>query len=166
MKRAGRITLFAIALTLCWLVIGSLTATPSFSQQSNPARLLGSWKAQVTPITPAGLDPFADLLTFTSDGSVIEARRLFVPNTPFGALLETPGHGAWIRTAEGKYDIHFTFLLQGYNDGSDVGTDNVHLLVSLDSTGKILSGSFESTVKDPSGNPLFTATGTFSATPI
>jgi hypothetical protein len=51
-------------------------------------------------------------------------------------------------------------------DGADIGTDNVHLQVSLDSTVKVLSGTFESTVKDPSGNPLFTATGTFTAAPI
>lgn len=166
MKRAVRFTVCAVVLTLCGLVIGSLIATPSYSQQSNSARLLGSWKAAITPISPPGVDPFTDLLTFTSDGSVMESRRLFVPNTPFGPLLETPGHGAWTRTADGQFDIHFTFLLQGSTDGSDVGTDNVHLQVSLDSTGKTLSGSFESTVKDPSGNPLFTATGTFSATPI
>ncbi|HKR30105.1 MAG TPA: hypothetical protein VJT08_06495 [Terriglobales bacterium] len=166
MKRAGRFTLYAVVLTLCVLMIGSLTSTPSFSQQSNPGRLVGSWKAAVTPISPPGLDPFTDLLTFTSDGSVIETRRLFVPATPFGALLETPGHGGWTRTADGQFDIHFTFLLQGAKDGADVGTDNVHLLVSLDSTGTALSGTFESTVKDPSGNALFTATGTFSANPI
>jgi hypothetical protein len=166
MKRAGRVTLYAVVLTVCGFVISSLTSAPSFSQQSNPGRLVGSWKAAVTPITPAGLDPFTDLLTFTSDGSVIETRRLFVPVTPFGALLETPGHGSWTRTGDGQFDIHFTFLLQGASDGADIGTDNVHLQVSLDSTGKVLSGTFESTVKDPSGNPLFTATGTFTAAPI
>lgn len=166
MKRAIHVTIYAVVLAICGLVISSLTSPPSFSQQSNPGRLTGSWKAAVTPISPPGVDPFTDLLTFTSDGSVIETRRLFVPATPFGALIETPGHGAWTRTADGQFDIHFTFLLQGASDGSDVGTDNIHLQVSLDATGKVLSGTFESTVKDPSGNALFTATGTFSATPI
>jgi hypothetical protein len=53
------------------------------------------------------------------------------------------------------------FLLQNATAGTDVGTDNVHLSLTLDSTGSILSGTFESTVKDPSGNPLFTANGTY-----
>lgn len=143
-----------------------LTSAPGFSQQANPAFLAGSWKAAVNPVAPAGLEPFTDLLTFITDGSVIETRRLFVPVTPFGALLETPGHGSWIRTGNGQFDIHFTFLLQGASDGSDIGTDNVHLILTLDSTGQVLSGTFESTVKDPAGNPMFTATGTISATPI
>jgi hypothetical protein len=117
-------------------------------------------------VAPAGLDPFTDLLTFITDGTVIETRRLFVPVTPFGALLETPGHGSWKRIGNGQFDIHFTFLLQGASDGSDIGTDNVHLRLSLDPAGQVLSGTFESTVKDPSGNALFTATGTISATPI
>ena len=94
MKRAIHVTIYAVVLAICGLVISSLTSPPSFSQQSNPGRLTGSWKAAVTPISPPGLDPFTDLLTFTSDGSVIESRRLFVPATPFGALIETPGHGA------------------------------------------------------------------------
>ncbi|HEU5232311.1 MAG TPA: hypothetical protein VFU50_05600 [Terriglobales bacterium] len=166
MKRATRFTLCVVVLAICGFVVSSLISRPSFSQESTPGRLAGSWKASVTPISPPGLDPFTDLLTFTPDGSVIESRRLFVPATPFGALLETPGHGAWRRTGEAQFDIHFTFLLQGATDGKDIGTDNVHLQVSLDSAGTLLSGMFESTVKDPSGNALFTATGTFSATPI
>src|SRR6185437_1832913 len=113
--------------------------------QANAAQLAGSWKATVTAVTPPGLEPFTDLLTFTQDGSVIETRRLFVPVTPFGALFETPGHGAWKRVSQRKFDIHFTFLLQAAADGTDIGTDNVHLSVVLDSSGTVLSGTFVST---------------------
>ena len=69
--------------------------------------------------------------------------------------------GAWQRTGAGQFDVHFVFLLQNAIAGTDVGTDNVHLSLTLDSMGSILSGTFESAVKDPSGNPLFTANGTY-----
>jgi hypothetical protein len=72
----------------------------------------------------------------------------------------------WQRTGSGQFDVHLVFLLQNATTGADVGTDNVHLSLTLDSTGSILSGTFESTVEDPSGNPLFTASGTFAASRI
>jgi hypothetical protein len=50
--------------------------------------------------------------------------------------------------------------------GLDIGTDNVHLRLRLDSTGAILSGTFDSTIKDTSGTPIFAASGTYLATPI
>jgi hypothetical protein len=144
----------------------ALTSTASFSQ-SNAAHLAGSWKGAVVATSPPGLEPFTSLITFTSDGSVIETRRLLVPQSPLGAaFLETPGHGAWVRIANGEFDVHFVFLLQDVVSGSEIGTDNVHLHLALDSTGTVLSGTFDSTIKDPFGNPIFTASGTFRATPI
>jgi hypothetical protein len=144
---------------------GRGTSTASFSQ-SNAAHLVGSWKGAVTPTSPPGLQPFTSLITFTSDGTMIESRRLFVPASPLGPLLETPGHGAWGRVDDREFDVHFVFLLQGAVSGSDIGTDNVHLRLRLDSTGTVLSGTFDSTIKDTSGNPVFTASGTYWATQI
>src|SRR5258708_38279330 len=89
----------------------ALTSTASFSQ-SNAAHLVGSWKGAVTPASPPGLQPFTSLITFMSDGSVIESRRLLVPASPLGPLLETTGHGAWERIADREFDVHFVFLLQ------------------------------------------------------
>jgi len=143
----------------------TLTSTAGFGQ-SNAAHLVGSWKAAVAATSPPGLEPFTSLLTFTSDGSVIECRRLLVPQSPLGPLMETPGHGAWTRIDEREFDVHFVFLIQGAGTGVDIGTDNVHLRISLDATGAVLSGTFDSTIKDTSGNPIFTASGTFRATPI
>ena len=143
----------------------AFTSTASFSQ-SNAPHLVGSWKGAVTATTPPGLAPFTDLTTFTSDGTVIESRRLLAQPTPFGPLLETAGHGAWQRTDNGQFDVHFVFLLQNATTGADVGTDNVHLVLTLDAKGSILSGTFESTVEDTSGNALFTASGTYAASRI
>lgn len=147
------------------LVALGLTTTSGFSQ-SNAPHLVGSWKGTAAATSPPGLAPFTSLMTFTSDGTVIESRRLLAEPTPFGTLLETTSHGAWQRTDTGQFDVHFVFLLQNATTGADVGTDNVHLILTLDSTGSILSGTFESTVKDPSGNPLFTASGTYAASRI
>jgi hypothetical protein len=143
----------------------ALTSTASFSQ-SNAAHLVGSWKGAVTPTSPPGLQPLTSLITFTSDGTMIESRRLFVPVSLLGPLLETPGHGAWGRVDDREIDVHFVFLLQGAVSGSDMGTDNVHLRLRLDSTGTVLSGTFDSTIRDTSGNPVFTASGTYRATQI
>jgi hypothetical protein len=143
----------------------AITSTASFGQ-SNAGHLEGSWKGDVVATSPPGLQPFIDLLTFTKDGSVIETRRLFVPASPFGPLLETPGHGSWVRVDEREFDIHFVFLLQAAVSGADIGTDNIHLRLRLNTEGNNLSGTFESTVKDPSGNPIFTANGTVQAVPI
>jgi hypothetical protein len=158
----SKIRLSLICLAAIAMVI---TPTAGFSQ-SNAAQLAGSWSGLVTGTNPPGLPPFTDLITFTSDGSVIECRRLFVPASPFGPLMETPGHGAWVRVANRQFDIHFVFLLQAATSGSDIGTDNIDLRVSLDSTGAVLSGTFVSTIKDTSGNPIFTASGTYQASPI
>jgi hypothetical protein len=152
-------------LTAFALVALALTSSSGFSQ-SNAPHLVGSWKAAVTATSPPGLAPFTDLITFTSDGTVIESRRLLAEPTPFGTLLETTGHGAWHQTDAGRFDVHFVFLLQNATTGADVGTDNIRLSLTLDSTGSILSGTFESTVEDPSGNPLFTASGTYAASRI
>jgi hypothetical protein len=56
--------------------------------------------------------------------------------------------------------VPFVFLLNAAA-GTDVGSDNVHPSLTLDTTGSILSGTFESNVKDPSGNPLFTPNGAY-----
>lgn len=93
-----RLTLTYLMATAVAAVV--LTSTASFSQ-SNAAHLVGSWKGAAVPTSPPGLEPFTTLITFTSDGSAIETRRLFVPASPLGSLLETPGHGSWVglRTA-------------------------------------------------------------------
>ncbi|HTA70096.1 MAG TPA: hypothetical protein VK776_17530 [Bryobacteraceae bacterium] len=155
-----------MTLILMMVIGGAMVLTPSSFSQSNAAHLAGSWKGAVTPTSPSGLTPFTSLITFTNDGAVVESRRLLVPASPLGPLLETTGHGAWQRVDEREFDVHFVFLLQGAVSGVDIGTDNVHLRLKLDSTDGILSGTFDSTIKDTFGNPVFSASGTYQAIPI
>ena len=95
---------------------------------------------------------------------MVESRRLCVPATAFGPRLETPQHGSWVGAAEREFDVPFTFLLRRATSGAAIGADNIRLHV--DSAGTHLSSNFENTITDPAGNSLFTATGTYDATPI
>jgi hypothetical protein len=92
---------------------------------------------------------------------ITEARRLYVPQTPFGAALETSGHGAWRAVPGRAYTAFFRFLLQQAppSAGAPLGTDNVRLNIRLDRTGNHFSGRFESTVRDTTGAAIFTAAG-------
>ena len=93
-----------------------------------------------------------------------ESRRYYVPFTPLGPLLETTGHGAWKRTGNRSYEGFFRFLLQEAppSAGAPLGTDNIRLELKLERSGK-LRGTFESNIKDLSGNVIFTAKGDFEA---
>lgn len=64
------------------LVALALTSTSGLSQPNAP-HLVGSWKGAVMATNPPGLSPFTDLITFTSDGAVIESRRLLAQPTPY-----------------------------------------------------------------------------------
>jgi hypothetical protein len=147
---------------------GGVAARAGERDSARGGALVGSWQLRVTAASPPGLEPFDGLATFTADGSVIEARRLYVPDTPFGPLLETPGHGAWERKGR-DYAIAFLFLLQGAPDnpalhGAPVGTDNVWWTARV--TGDTAAGPFRSEVRDPGGQTVFAATGTVSGTRI
>jgi hypothetical protein len=128
--------------------------------------LIGSWFGTVTATNPP-LGQFNDLISFQLGGVVIESRRYFVPPpTPFGSLLETTGHGAWNRTGPNTFAAFFRFLLQTAADGVPVGTDNIHLALTLDRKAATLTGTFESQIKNTADTVLLTVTGSFAATPI
>ena len=150
----------------------SLAALPGPLQADDAQHLGGSWAMTITAAEPPGLPPFKGLITFTRDGEVFESRRLYVPATPFGPLLETPGHGAWRRTGEGRFAVSFQFLLQAapnnqiFTNGEDLGTDNIRLLIEPDAAGNSFTGTFKSQVKDPGGNVVFEARGTVAGSRI
>lgn len=142
----------------------------SFTTQANQGgqSLEGSWSVTITATNPP-LPNFVSLMTFMPNGGMLESRRLYVPGhlTPFGSLLETPGHGEWVRKAESEFESSFVFLLQGAPDnpslaGQDIGTDNIRLHFRLEPSNEELKGTFTSGIIDKDGNVLFTATGTIS----
>src|SRR5438105_2785108 len=86
---------------ICLMAIS--TQSPLTAASADTQNLEGSWVATVTATDPPGLPPLQDLFTFTRDGQVVESRRLYVPFSPLGPLMETTGHGAWVRTAESEF---------------------------------------------------------------
>src|SRR5688572_12617521 len=119
-----------------------LAAPATTAAESGPPRLEGSWVGTITATDPP-LGSFQNLVTFDDSGTVLESRRLYVPATPFGSLLETGGHGAWEKQGGNDYAARFTFLLQGAPDntafaGQAIGTDNIALELSLDGTNRLI----------------------------
>ena len=138
--------------------------------QLNASHLEGSWKGTLTTSVP-GLEPLTSLITFVPGGGVIESRQLYVPTSPLGSFLETPGHGKWVRTGNGKFEVDFVFLLQGSPNNTDangisLGSNDVRLQLSLNKPGDELTGTFVSTVKDTADNVILTAEGDYQAKPI
>jgi len=170
MHATNRLTLILASMVLgISLIAGTLAWSPAFADEGRQ-RLDGSWVATVTATNPP-LGSFTSLMTFTRSGGVVESRRLYVADSPFGPLLETPGHGAWVRTGKRKFSIAFTFLLQGAPDnpefaGESIGTDNIRLNVGLSRTGDTLSGDFVSEIRDLDGNLLLAVEGSIEAKPI
>src|SRR5688572_14839317 len=87
-------------------LLAALLAGMAASVQADEAqRLEGSWTVTITAAEPPGLPPLKSLITFTRDGEVIESRRPYIPFTPFGPVLETSGHGAWVRTGRRQFAV-------------------------------------------------------------
>lgn len=167
MKNQWQLTLKIVG-TLCVLLAG--IAFTVAANNGNEKKLNGSWKTTVTATNPP-LGSFGELITFEDQGTVIESRRLYVPQSPFGSLLETGGHGAWERVGQREYQVNFIFLIQGAPDneafkGQPLGTDNVSLRVVVSPDGNSLTGTFQSRVKDEAGNVIFAASGTYAGTRI
>src|SRR3954454_5521816 len=124
----------------------------------DPTDLIGSWGARI--VTDG--QEIVDLMSFHPGGIVTEARRLYVPESPFGPVLESSGHGQW-SVAGGALTSVSRFLLQQAppSAGTQVGTDNVRLTLRLDN-GRLV-GRFSSTVLNTAGAIVRTAEGTVVA---
>ena len=151
-------------------LLATLAATtPAVASDSGPG-IEGSWAMTITATEPAGLPPFKGLITFTSDGDVLESRRPYVPFTPFGPVIESSGHGAWTRTGRRQFGAVFQFLLQAspnnpvFTNGEDLGTDNIRLQLVPSRSGESFTGTFASAARDAQGNVVFEARGTVTGT--
>ena len=109
----------------CFLLCLSLARA-----EDAPGRLQsleGSWIATAVA-TGVPLPPLQTLMTFQREGTVIESRRLYVPASPLGPVLSTPGHGEWIRTANGQFAVTSVLFYQAAPnvptaDGTLLGTE-------------------------------------------
>jgi hypothetical protein len=140
----------------------AVVATGSARADSDQG-LVGSWFLTIEATEPP-LGVFNALISFHAGGVVTEARRYYVPGTPFGSFLETSGHGAWKALGNRRYEAFFRFLIQEAppSDGRPIGTDNVHLAFALSATSDELRGTFASAIRDNAGEVQFAVRGTTS----
>ena len=126
----------------------------SVAQSAASAPLVGSWNFRAKPNSPTATIAVSGLLTFTSDGTVIET------DTSEAALGATPAHGIWQPgPVPGHWFVRFSSLRANAN-GSLRSRRIVTLGITVNSTGDEFSGGFSFEVVDPTGHILTTGTGT------
>ena len=144
-------------------VAASGLAAPGLAAADSSERILGSFAGPVTVEEPPGIPGFIAQFTFSPGGGVVESARLYLPGTPFGDWLETPGNGAWERTGSRTYAVGFQLVIQkapGDPDaGAFVGIDRVWWTATLERGGDHLAGPFFNEIRDASGTLLFGVRG-------
>lgn len=168
MKRYVRGALVTSVVALVALGLSGVSATQIAAEDSQ--RITGSWSGTATA-TSVPLPPLNDLITFTSDGSVIETRRLFLADSPLGPLIGTPGHGAWIKTANNEFAVTLMILYEGAEThptagGEVVATEKVRFKLRLGPGPDRLSGTLLDEIRDSRGDLIFRGPGTFEASRV
>jgi len=157
MSKRWFLTLIMTGVVATLITVLGAWSSPTAAQASDQD-LGGSW---IFTVTPEGMPPVTDLITFTTDGAMMASL-----NDPTLTHAST-GHGAWVANGDGS--VGFTFMrfvnIPG-PEGNFTATVKVRGTITLNETSDELSGPFEFDVFDPSGNKLFTAGGTFEATRI
>jgi hypothetical protein len=149
--------------------IGTWTGLALADEDREHDSIEGSWIASVTAVDPP-LGTMDSLMTFVPGGGVVESRRLYVPASPFGAVLQTGGHGSWRAAERRSFDVSFMFLLQGgpgnaAANGGPLGTDRIRWKATLTGDNE-LRGPFRSEVRDAGGTLILAVRGTIRATRI
>jgi hypothetical protein len=165
MKHRRRLAFLTSLVALSVLLVGAVGAPQTAADDGQ--RLTGSWFGTATATT-VPLPPLKDLITFTSDGNVIEAHRLFLKDSPLGPLLATPGHGAWAKTGTNEFAATLMIIYEGSEDhptasGQVLAIEKVRFKLSLGPEPDKLSGTLLDEIRDTSGNVIFVGPGTFEA---
>lgn len=129
------------------------------------ASIVGAWR---TTVTIAGMPPFLNLTTFSSDGMVLNAFPSPSPAPPGSShKLEyfTTAVGAWKETSPGA--IALTFETLGVDEtGTPIGSHVITATTTIAPDGTTWSGPFTLTILDPAGNQTGLISGAVSATRI
>ncbi len=152
------------------VLVIALLALIAQADAEDATDLVGSWLGTAVSTT-APLPPLKTLLTFTADGTVVEARRLYVASSPLGPLLATPGHGAWEHTGHRAFAATILLIYEGAanhptSPGEVLAYEKVRFTLTLDPGGEALSGSLLVEVRDVNNQVVFLGPGTFEATRI
>jgi hypothetical protein len=149
-------------------VLALFMGLPTFAHEDRAPT--GAWKGVVRSTTEQR-PPLTTLLTFTADGNLVESRRLYLPESPLGPLLATPGHGEWRRSKSGGFDAMIVVLYQGAPEhptspGIVIGREKVRYKLQLVNGAQQLQGTILIEVQDAEGNVVFSDPGTIEATRI
>lgn len=155
-------------MSTCVCVLALFMGLPTFAHEDRAPT--GSWKG-VVRFTTEQRPPLTTLLTFTADGNLVESRRLYLPDSPLGPLLATPGHGEWRRSKNGGFDATIVVLYQGASEhptspGIVIGREKVRYKLQLVNGGQQLQGTILVEVQDGEGNVVSSDPGTIEATRI
>lgn len=155
-------------MSTCVVVLALFMGLPTYAHEDRAPT--GSWKG-VLRSTTEQRPPLTTLLTFTADGNLVESRRLYLPESPLGPLLATPGHGEWRRSKNGGFDATIIVLYQGASEhptspGVVIGREKVRYKLQLVNGGQQLQGTIVIDVQDAEGNVVSSDPGTIEATRI
>lgn len=133
--------------------------------EANTPSPVGSWQFSLIPKVGAlSGQPIAGLITFTSDGTVVEDDVSEVMSTPGStersAFRSTPGHGIWQPSpAVGNLFIRIITLVAN-PDGTLRAKRTLTMTIALNSTGDRFRGGYGSETDDPTGRVIATSSGT------
>jgi hypothetical protein len=133
--------------------------------------IVGSWRVHVDVTNPPGMPSFPVLITFHSDGTVIESRLGYIPQGPAGAIVEGAGHGAWQRQPGNQIAASFQMLLQGAPgntilNGAFWATEKINCRPVLGPDSNSFTAPWNGTLVDPNGVQLLQGNGMMTATRI
>ncbi len=156
---------FALLLAFCAALLCGKTANAQHFSRETP---VGSWQTSLE-IPSFGNASITVLLSFTSDGIVIETDTPTAGPVFFGSSALANGHGAWRRT--GRDSFEYVYVKEIYAGtgarGVALGTARSTATAVVSSDGKQLQISDVSIVfKAADGSVLASATGTGTATRI
>jgi hypothetical protein len=159
----------ALAYLMLAMCAQAAQAGPGFDDgQALTGSWLGTAVATSVPLPPS--PELKSLITFARDGGVTETHRLFIPDSPLGPLLTTPGHGEWARTGANQFALTLMLIYEGgpnsTSAGQVVALEKIRFKLRLDPRTGHLTGNLVDELRDLNGNVLFTGTGTFDATRI
>ena len=119
--------------------------------------IVGSW-VEMTTVT-GGPPPFAGLLTFGADGTLVTSYQGSVTTSgPFQASF-TPGQGEWIREGGRTYSTTAVQVVSGL-DGSLWFTNTLRQRITLSRAKDTYRSVVRAEFRDPAGNLVFAMEGT------
>ena len=123
--------------------------------------IVGAWKIMfVSPTNPPQFQPIPGVITFTSDGTVVESdggevAPTVIPGVP--TQYGTTGQGVWKRDADGSYVLKLIEVFV-FGDNTLSATGTLKFKIKVDADGDCFSGPGSFRFIDPKGNLLASGT--------